>query len=398
MAAAEEVAARLEEEMQQHRAGRSTREEKEKEEEEGRVAGAAAAADAADAVAAQNTISAEPSATFQAELCAARKQAKKMEGVAAMAQAQLLALNEQFDIIADQAARATAAGAAGEFGYVIPPTPAATAAVSSTSSSSPERAHPPSSSSSNQNKGGVSSSIRKNVRSRYATPQLRRAIDAVDTLRGALASTCAAGKSARKSSRRVEAELAHAKDQCRTLEASADTLREELLKARRMNGELLRKQERWEARSEASVVAASATTATTTTSVAGSSMVTPASSPRKVTGMAGRGFLSPEAGVMQSRSMINDKENTTAASFSAATTASCSVVGSAARRGEGEEMTPASSSSFLTASFTPYSSFTPLSVKISRFAAQMAGAAGSGSGIPEVESTTSGAKRQLDME
>lgn len=136
-------------------------------------------------------------------------------------------------------------------------------------------------------------------------------------------------------------------------------------------------------------------------------MVTPASSPRKVAGMAGRGFQSPEAGVMQDRSMNNDKENTTAASFSAATTASCSVVGSAARRGEGGEMTPASSSdvaggngnaSFLTASFTPYSSFTPLSVKISRFAAQMAGAAGSGSGIPEVESTTSGAKRQLDME
>ena len=137
-------------------------------------------------------------------------------------------------------------------------------------------------------------------------------------------------------------------------------------------------------------------------------MVTPASSPRKVVGLAGRGFQSPEADSAEGGS-INNKENALA-SFSEATTASCSEASATRRETNGDgsstEMTPAppgaaagnsTSASFLTASFTPYSSFTPLSVKISRFAAQMAGAAGSGSGIPEVE-TTSSAKRQLNME
>ena len=125
-------------------------------------------------------------------------------------------------------------------------------------------------------------------------------------------------------------------------------------------------------------------------------------------GLAGRGFQSPEADSAEGGS-INNKENALA-SFSEATTASCSEASATRRETNGDgsstEMTPAppgaaagnsTSASFLTASFTPYSSFTPLSVKISRFAAQMAGAAGSGSGIPEVE-TTSSAKRQLNME
>ena len=171
----------------------------------------------------QGKIDEAMSNSLEAELCAARQQAKKMEGVAAMTQAQLLALNAQFDIIADQAALATSSvvGATSDFDHSTSSRLTHQHAVSTAIERTPlTGCTQPSDNSMTQ--------IQEEVRLRYATPQLRRAMDAVTTLRGALASTHAAGKSARKSSHRMETELAHAKEQCRALESSADMLREEL--------------------------------------------------------------------------------------------------------------------------------------------------------------------------
>ena len=102
-------------------------------------------------------------------------------------------------------------------------------------------------------------------------------------------------------------------------------------------------------------------------------MVTPASSPRKLVGPA-RGYQSP----------ARESDDQSAATFSKASTASCSIPSTSAKHsgpGEGSssvEMTPANQSggavnaSVAPAGFTR-TCFTPLSVKISRFAAQMQG-------------------------
>ena len=267
---------------------------------------------------------------LKSQLLSARRQAKKMEGVAALAQAQLLELNKQFDVIADQAALATSK----------------VSELSDEASATPKNLCVPSTCSAQ-----VDSSIRRDVRSRYATPQLCRAINAVHTLRDALETTCAASKSVKKSSHVTEMELARAKEQCRALEASTDSLKEELLIVRQKNTDLLRQQRH--VNSTANEI----------------SMVTPSSSPQRGSVPL---FRSPKHSAN-----TQNKEN----SFSAASTASSSsqICKVTPASGPGSSSNGSNSSS----TFTPYESFTPLKAKIAR---------------KMQEDQVPGAKRQLDME